>query len=64
MAQHDTHRPAPGPADAKKVSAARIIAVAFGTGAGLLGLEHGLSETRQGGATPGGLVIDAIGPLC
>jgi hypothetical protein len=40
------------------------MAAAFGAGAGLLGLEHGFFEARQGSATPGGLVIHAIGPPC
>jgi len=64
MARQDTHRPARRPADGKQVSAARILAAAFGAGAGLLGLEHGFFETRQGSATPGGLVIHAIGSPC
>ena len=64
MSQQDTHRLALRPAEARKVSAARIMAAAFGVGAGLLGLEHGLFETRQGSATPGGLVIHAIGSPC
>ncbi len=42
----------------------RILATAFGIGAGLLGLEHGFFETQQGSAKPGGLVIHAIGPPC
>lgn len=57
MAQQDTHRPALRPAVAGKVSA-------FGAGAGMLGLEHGFFETQQGSATPGGLVIHAIGSPC
>jgi hypothetical protein len=36
MSQQDTHRLAVRPAEAKKVSAARIVAAAFGVGAGLL----------------------------
>ncbi len=60
MAQQDTHRLALRPAGPAKVSAARIMAAAFGAGAGLLGLEHGFFETGQGSATPGGLVIHAI----
>jgi hypothetical protein len=47
MSQQDTHRLAVRPAEARKVNAARIMAAAFGVGAGLLGLEHGLSETQQ-----------------
>ncbi len=64
MARQDAHRPARRPADGKQVSAARILAAAFGAGAGLLGLEHGFFETRQGSASPGGLVIHAIGSPC
>jgi hypothetical protein len=64
MVQQGTHRPARRLGRLGRVSAARIMAAAFGIGAGLLGLEHGLFETRQGSATPGGLVIHAIGPPC
>jgi GNAT superfamily N-acetyltransferase len=62
MAQQGTCRLPPSPADARKVSAARIMAAAFG--AGLLGLEHGFFEARQGSAALGGLVIHAIGSPC
>jgi hypothetical protein len=47
-----------------RLSAARVVATAFGIGAGLLGLEHGLFETQQGNIAPSGLVISAIGPPC
>lgn len=43
------------------MSAARIMAAAFGIGAGLLGLEYGFFETQQGSGTSRGLIIDAIG---
>ncbi len=46
------------------MSAARVVATAFGIGAGLLGLEHGYFETQQGNVAPSGLVISAIGPPC
>jgi hypothetical protein len=42
-----------------RLSAARVVATAFGIGAGLLGLEHGYFETLQGNAAPSGLVISA-----
>ncbi len=44
--------------------AARVVASAFGTGAGLLGLEHGYFEMLQGNVVPNGIVISAIGPPC
>ena len=47
-----------------RLSAARVVATAFGIGAGLFGLEHGFFETQQGNIAPSGLVISAIGPPC
>jgi hypothetical protein len=47
MARQDTRRSALRPA-------ARILAAAFGAGAGLLGLEHGFFEAQQGSATLAG----------
>jgi GNAT superfamily N-acetyltransferase len=64
MAQQGAQRLARRPGHAGKVSAARIIAAAFGIGAGLLGLEHGFFETQQGSGTSRGLVIHAIGSPC
>lgn len=64
MAQQGTLGLASRPGHAGKMSAARILAAAIGIGTGLLGLEHGFFETRQGSTTPGGLVIHAIGPPC
>jgi hypothetical protein len=46
------------------MSAARVVATAFGIGAGVLGLEHGYFETQQGNVAPSGFVINAIGPPC
>lgn len=41
-----------------------LVAALFGAIAGVLGIEHGYFETRQGNETPGGIVISAVGPLC
>jgi hypothetical protein len=40
------------------------VATILGIAAGLLGLEHGYFETRQGSVVPGGIVMNAIGPHC
>jgi hypothetical protein len=46
MAHHDTQSLASRPGHLGRVTAARILAAAFGIGAGLLGLEHGFFETQ------------------
>ncbi len=48
----------------RAMSAAQLVASAFGIDAGLLGFEHGYFETLQGSITPGGAFITAIGPPC
>lgn len=50
------------PRSDRRISAARVVATAFGIGAGPLGLEHGCFEMLQGNAAPSGLVISAFGP--
>lgn len=45
-------------------TATRIVATVLGVTAGLLGLEHGYFEARQGSVVPGGIVMNAIGPHC
>jgi hypothetical protein len=44
--------------------ATRAVALVLGVTAGLLGLEHGYFETRQGNLVPDNFVISAIGPPC
>src|SRR6516164_6179943 len=42
----------------------RVVATVLGISAGLLGLEHGYFETRQGSVVSSGLLINAIGSPC
>jgi hypothetical protein len=44
--------------------ATRAVALVLGVTAGLLGLEHGYFETRQGNLVPDSVVISAIGSPC
>jgi hypothetical protein len=48
----------------RRMSAVRVVALAFGIGAGLLGLLHGYFESLQGSVAPTGLMTSAIGPPC
>lgn len=43
-------------------SAIRVVASTLGVLVGLAGIEHGFFEMLQGNVTPGGVMIDAIGP--
>ncbi len=44
--------------------ATRTVASVFGVLAGVAGLEHGIFETMQGNARPGGLMFPSMGPPC
>jgi hypothetical protein len=44
--------------------ALRTTALALGLYAGLLGIVHGLFETRQGALVPDGIIVNAIGVPC
>jgi hypothetical protein len=46
------------------MKAVPVVALAFGVGAGLLGLEHGTFELLQGNVAPSGFAISAIGSPC
>jgi len=48
----------------ERLKAVPAVALAFGIGAGLLGLEHGFFELIQGNVAPAGPGISAIGPPC
>jgi hypothetical protein len=45
-------------------SRTRAAASIIGVVAGLVGIYHGYNETLQGNSTPGGIMINAIGPPC
>ena len=44
--------------------ATRTVATVFGVLAGAAGVEHGIFETMQGNARPGGLMFPSMGPPC
>jgi MFS family permease len=48
----------------RRNNALRVVALAFGVGAALLGFEHGYFETLQGDVPTNGVLISAIGPPC